>query len=139
MKDWEKDRIWIWLIAASNNKSRNNVRYYIDVQNEILFCLKVKRGTLKPTEKGDPQYMYGTEQHMSYLKKCIDRISRKDDSILEFPPIDETFPFLEDPNARIFSSKKEDIERMNNSYRSMVYSEKLLGKINVEFQNIELR
>ena len=121
MKDWEQDQIWNWLIAAAGNNSKNNVRYYIDIKNEILFCLEKVGTHLKPVEPGSPQFTDRSKRYSNYIKDCIYRIKHADDSIMEVPPIGDNFPMLEDPNAHIFSNKEKDIKKMNDIYRRVVY------------------
>lgn len=139
MKEWEKDRVWIWLIAASANHPKNNIRYYIDIKNRNLFCLKFIGDISSQVDSQDPQYQYGSENDSNYLDDCINKVKNGDNTILEISAIDDRFPFLEDPNARIFSNWKEHIEKMNDIYRRMKYSENILLKLGIEFQDIQIK
>lgn len=109
MENWQEERIWIWLIAASKKQPDDQLHFFINLENKILFTQKGKNGSSK---KGDP-------------------------SIIEYPAIDDSFPLLEDPNAHIFSRKKEDIEKMNDSYRRMKYGEKVLRDLGLAFDGLK--
>ncbi|GAB5473844.1 MAG: hypothetical protein Mars2KO_19430 [Maribacter sp.] len=139
MKEWEKDRIWNWLIAAANNNSGNDARYYIDIRNNNLISLEIVDGILTPGDSQNSKYHQSSQKYRDYINDCMNKLRNDDNGIIEFPPINENFPMLEDPNAQIFSKRKEDIEKMNRSYRCMVYAEKTLQKLGIEFQNLKIK
>lgn len=108
METWQEERIWIWLIAASNNYPDGEMKFFIDLETKALFTERKNHGDFKDNDR-----------------------------FYEFPTIDNSFPMLEDPNAHIFSNKKEDIERMNDSYRRMKYAEKVLKEIGLSFNELK--
>ena len=109
MESWQEDRIWIWLIAASKKHPDDQWMYFMDLETKALLLEKHKNSKLLESDRN-----------------------------YEYPPMDDSFPLLEDPNAPIFSDKQEDIEKMNDSYRRMKYAEKVLADIGLAFEELKV-
>ncbi len=88
MKDWELDRIYIWVRAASITKSDDGVKFLIDKRDKSLFNLIQKDNEWKCLLNQEISVSYSKEE-VEILEQKIESLKDNKNKILEFPKLNE--------------------------------------------------
>ncbi len=89
MKDWELDRIYIWIRAASIYERDNGVKFLIDQNDKSLFNLILKDNKWKCVLNHEIAIQYSNEQ-IEILEDKIESLKNDKNEILEFPKLAKT-------------------------------------------------
>ncbi|WP_299770189.1 hypothetical protein [uncultured Dokdonia sp.] len=86
MKDWELDRIYIWIRTASIIDDDRGIKFLIDKNDKLLFNLIQKNNKWSLTLNQEISVKY-SKKDIEILKQKIKSLENKQHNILEFPKL----------------------------------------------------
>ena len=89
MKDWELDRIYIWIRVASIYEKNDGVKFLIDQNDKSLFNLILKDNKWKCVLNQEIAVRYSEEQ-IKILEDKIETLKKNRNEILEFPKLNKS-------------------------------------------------
>lgn len=117
MEDWELDRIFIWLWAASNNNNIHGVKFLIDLNDKLLFNLIRKDKEWKFILNQEISVTYSKED-LKILSRKIQSLKNSQNNILEFPKLSE----LQLENIKKIKQEFEEKRKNNIEFDVMEYN-----------------
>jgi len=89
MEDWDLNRIYIWVRAASMANTEDRVKFLIDLNDKSLFNLIQKDNEWKCVLNQEISVSYSKEE-IKFLEMKIESLRNNKNDILEFPKLNET-------------------------------------------------
>ncbi|MDN3621396.1 hypothetical protein QWY81_18170 [Polaribacter undariae] len=123
MKDWELDRIYIWIRAASINDNQNGVKFLIDQNDKLLFNLIEHNGNWSCVLNQEIAVRY-TKTDIKILEQKIEHLKTNHNNILEFPKLSET----EITNIKKVKSEFNENRKNKTDYDGMEFNKIIYEK-----------
>jgi len=121
MKDWELDRIYIWIRAASTYEKNNGVKFLIDQNDKSLFNLILKDYEWKCILNQEISVRYSKEQ-IKILENKIESLKNNQNEILEFPKLNKSeIEHIKNTKLEFEHKKKNKIEFDWMEYEKVIY------------------
>ncbi|WP_156115577.1 hypothetical protein [Psychroserpens sp. Hel_I_66] len=121
MKDWELDRIYIWIRAASIYGKNNGVKFLIDLNDKSLFNLILKDNEWKCVLNREIGVRYSKEQ-IEVLESKIESLKDNRNKILEFPKlIKSEIEYIEKTKLELERKKKYKVKFDWMKYDKIIY------------------
>ncbi len=121
MKDWELDRICIWIRAASIYEKNNGVKFLIDQNDKSLFNLILKDNEWECVLNQEIGVRYSKEQ-IKILENKIESLTNDRNEILEFPKlIKSEIENIKKTKLELEQKKKDKVEFDWMQYQKVIY------------------
>ena len=142
MKDWELDRIYIWIRAASIYEENNGVKFLIDQNEKSLFNLILKDNEWKCVLNQEISVRYSKEQ-IKILENKIESLKNNRNEILEFPKLNKNqIEYIKKTKLELEQKKKDKIEFDWMKYQEIIYGNpagfgiEWLKKLGIEIEEL---
>ncbi len=120
MKDWELDRIYIWIRAASINNI-SGVKFFIDIKDKSLFNLIQKDNKWECALNQEIAVKYNKDE-IKILEEKIKLLEGNQNVILELPRLNETeIEFIQKAKIELEEKKKNQVEYDWMEYERIIY------------------
>ncbi len=123
MKDWELDKIYIWVRAASIADNKNGVKFLIDQNDRSLFNLILKDKKWKCILNQEIGVRY-TKTHIKILEKKIESLDNNQGNILEFPKLNNSkIDYIQKAKSELENKIRNRVEYDTMEYNRIIYEE----------------
>ena len=121
MKDWELDRIYVWIRASSIYEKNNGVKFLIDQKDKLLFNLILKGNKWDCVLNQEIGVRYSKEQ-IKILENKIESLKSNQNEILEFPKLEKSeIANIKKTELELEQKKKGKIEFDWMEYQKIIY------------------
>jgi len=121
MQDWELDRIYIWIGAASIYEKNDGVKFLIDQNDKSLFNLILKGNEWKCVLNQEISVRYSKEQ-IKILENKIESLENNRNEILEFPKLNKSeIEHIRNTKLELAQKKKDKTEFDWMKYEKVIY------------------
>lgn len=120
MEDWELDRIYVWIRAASVYEKNNGVKFLIDLNDKLLFNLILKDNKWSCVLNQEISVQYSKEQ-IKTLENKIESLKSNQNEILEFPKLEK--PEIENIKKAKLEIQENKAVSNKMEYNRIIYEE----------------
>ena len=142
MQDWELDRVYIWIRAASIYEKNNGVKFLIDQKDKSLFNLILENNKWKCVLNQEIGVRYSKEQ-IKVLENKIESIKDNRNEILEFPKLNKSeIENIEKTKLELEQKKKDKVKFDWMEYQTIIYENpadfgiEWLKKLGIEIEEL---
>ena len=142
MQDWELDRVYIWIRAASIYEKNNGVKFLIDQKDKSLFNLILENNKWKCVLNQEIGVRYSKEQ-IKVLENKIESLKDNRNEILEFPKLNKSeIENIEKTKLELEQKKKDKVKFDWMEYQTIIYENpadfgiEWLKKLGIEIEEL---
>lgn len=123
MKDWELDRIHIWIRAAAIDDNEKGVRFLIDKKDKSLFNLIQKDNQWKCILNQEIAVSYSKED-IKILEQKIQFLENYQNDILEFPKLNKKeIEYIQKAKLELEEKRSNNIKFDVMEYNRIIYEQ----------------
>ena len=121
MKDWELDRVYLWIRTACIYEKNDGVKFLIDQNDKSLFNLIQKDNKWECVLNQEIGVRYSKEQ-IKILENKIETLKNKRNEIFEFPKLGKReVERIRETELELEQKKKDRVEFDRIQYQKTIY------------------